>query len=689
MLIQFTEPTAPRYIYINPANNLLHLLVPLVKGKAIATDNIYKSIDAPDEFFQQEAARRELTTYREALEFDLQLLDDDHPLKAPKQQRLTQINAYIQALPALQATYAAAILSLLKIPSNLYSIQLRPQHQDPHAGVISPVFSINRYNDETGRPLSALYNAMHTAFSNLTIATCDPQMHPTTPFNNLLNNPDKTEKLSMLTQFFLAHINIYCAKNGICHHDFGAILDASPPLSHELTSRVAQALSTGAAVEESTCTFFNEHAVEFGLTQPLKPADVDRIKQTFQRSYATVMAIADNQPMDAFVILDTTSRVGKFVTHQGSICTDFTELLIPQESRGWKQFLTPILRLFYPLQDSNYFQTIRSDFEAPHDNVIPDNNKHIQGGIDVDSEALMKRIKDDEQFNKLPIKIRQECLKDPAWQLRIFLHDVAKGKQDRAEKLLTKNPGAQILLSSKGTFTDYSGRTFNCTAYEYAYWAKDTPMRRMLEAHMDKATKATLLERIEAIERKGLTYEQQGVIITNPGCFKFNALKKALHHYIDGYDAWVAVGKWNKIKTTWMQVGLAQRDLPVHVINEYCRPDRSFDPTPAFDEKKLPRETTYYNFNVSKAVDLLPLVISDTAGLGVDFALGRADFERGAVAGRGYRSARAALCGLLPGPGVQRASLDLMAISHLDKVRTDDLKQSLEILGKPKDPKPA
>ena len=279
-------------------------------------------------------------------------------------------------------------------------------------------------------------------------------------------------------------------------------------------------------------------------------------------------------------------------------------------------------------------------------------------------------------------------MKYPAWQLRIFLHDVAKGKQDKAEKLLIKNPGAQILLSSKGAFTDYSGRTFNCSAYEYAYWAKDTHMRRMLEAHMDKATKATLLEHVEAIELKGLTYEQQGVVITNPGCFKFNALTTALQHYIDGYDAWVAVGKWNKIKTTWMQVGLAQRELPVHVINEYCRPDRSFDPRPAFDEKKLPRETTYYNFNVSKAMTLLPLVLTETAGLGLDFALGRADFERGAVAGRGYRSERAALCGLLPGPGVQRVSLDLMAISHLDKVRTDDLKQSLETLGKPREPEP-
>ncbi len=35
MIIPFTEPTAPRYIYINPETNRVHLLVPVVGGQEI------------------------------------------------------------------------------------------------------------------------------------------------------------------------------------------------------------------------------------------------------------------------------------------------------------------------------------------------------------------------------------------------------------------------------------------------------------------------------------------------------------------------------------------------------------------------------------------------------------------------------------------------------------------------------
>ena len=37
-------------------------------------------------------------------------------------------------------------------------------------------------------------------------------------------------------------------------------------------------------------------------------------------------------------------------------------------------------------------------------------------------------------------------------------------------------------------------------------------------------------------------------------------------------------------------VGGAQRVLPAHVIQEYCREDCSFDPTPTFTEETLPRD---------------------------------------------------------------------------------------------------
>jgi hypothetical protein len=53
-------------------------------------------------------------------------------------------------------------------------------------------------------------------------------------------------------------------------------------------------------------------------------------------------------------------------------------------------------------------------------------------------------------------------------------YDVAKGKQEEAESLLTANAAnTQTLLKTQAGLL-YSGRTFHCTTFEYAYWAKDT-----------------------------------------------------------------------------------------------------------------------------------------------------------------------------------------------------------------------
>src|SRR3990167_8588173 len=104
-----------------------------------------------------------------------------------------------------------------------------------------------------------------------------------------------------------------------------------------------------------------------------------------------------------------------------------------------------------------------------------------------------------------------------------FLEWVAYGQQDEAEILLSQvfqgQPNKiQAALLHQGTFTDYSGRTFNCSAYEYAYWAKDTHMCRMLERCMDDETKTAMAARIDEMERIdeatgqpiGLVYSQAG-----------------------------------------------------------------------------------------------------------------------------------------------------------------------------------
>ena len=226
-----------------------------------------------------------------------------------------------------------------------------------------------------------------------------------------------------------------------------------------------------------------------------------------------------------------------------------------------------------------------------------------------------------------------------------LLLQVMHGEQDKAAKIKTLKICPE-LLTMKTRATDYSGRTFNCTAYEYAYWAKDTHMCRMLEACMDEPTKAAMLKRIETIERDGLTYEQQGSV-KNSKHFDLmlnqdtkGPLLQALQDYVDGYDAWSGANDYHAMHAAWMKVGLAQRDVPVHVINEYCRPDRSFSPRPAFNvnEGELPRATTYYNYNSGSTVSLFPLAGTASSGLGVDFALFGGVAVGGPVGQRGWRA---------------------------------------------------
>ena len=249
---------------------------------------------------------------------------------------------------------------------------------------------------------------------------------------------------------------------------------------------------------------------------------------------------------------------------------------------------------------------------------------------------------------------------------------VAHGDQTAADEMLRRNPK---LLLERTNVTDYSGRTFkNITPYEYAYWAKDTHMCRMLERHMDDKTKAYMLERINVIEGidtatgqpVGLVYSQRG-LEHRSAHFDLTPLKDALQRYVDGYDNWVRANNWAALEGAWMEVGILQRNMPVHVLNEYCYPDRSFSPPPEFNEETLPRSVSFYNYNTSREQALFPLVVSDTAGLGIEFALIRA-WTRGWGGGWAVTGGRGA------------ASIDLAAVSRLDEVRTVDLTRSRENL---------
>jgi len=232
---------------------------------------------------------------------------------------------------------------------------------------------------------------------------------------------EQAERLSMMTQFYLAILNIRCRAQGVSNQNFGEILDNDPALSQALVERISNALTNGYDVEESIIMFVNEHKAEeeFNLSDDLSPTDKDVIQTKFEITYRTITATKENPHMDDFMILDTEARGEHdiFFTQKGLICTDFANMA---PTTGPNQA---------------YFTEIREEAATHPDVMRPQDEPVIT--VDIEPEALMDKL-GDIQWDKLPKEVADACRALPAFQLRQFPDDVAKGKQEEADANGTK-----------------------------------------------------------------------------------------------------------------------------------------------------------------------------------------------------------------------------------------------------------
>lgn len=175
----------------------------------------------------------------------------------------------------------------------------------------------------------------------------------------------------------------------------------------------------------------------------------------------------------------------------------------------------------------------------------------------------------------------QACRPSAPVELAQFLKLVAEGEQEQCEAMLQKN---RDLALFSGNLRDLSGRSFeHITALQYAVWALDFHMWTMLRKYLpDEAAAQQLSMTGSWVPTHGLHAGMAGGPL--------DKLDKALQTYITNFDAWYKASNWTAMEQCWCkQVGGAQLLLPAHVINEYCRPDRPFEPCPSFTEKDLPR----------------------------------------------------------------------------------------------------
>jgi hypothetical protein len=203
-------------------------------------------------------------------------------------------------------------------------------------------------------------------------------------------------------------------------------------------------------------------------------------------------------------------------------------------------------------------------------------------------QTLTEQIKKDEEYvRNLQAKLWSDTAAFNVDEKEVvkFLTFVAEGEQDKAEEMLSGNETKKVkgnpdLVLLSGTVTDLSGRTFTgITAFQYAVWALDWHMWTMLRKYMPFASAAKQAQSMETgiwVKEHGLSASWQNLI-------------DAIQKYINLCNG----ASLKKATTQWKtQVGMAQRLLPAHVVNEYCRPERPFEPCPDFTIPCLPRTRT-------------------------------------------------------------------------------------------------
>lgn len=149
-----------------------------------------------------------------------------------------------------------------------------------------------------------------------------------------------------------------------------------------------------------------------------------------------------------------------------------------------------------------------------------------------------------------------------------FLNHVAAGRQDEAEAMLKKDP--RLALFS-GTVTDHANRTFrNITGFQYAVWSLDWHMWRMIKKYLPPEEARLQAESFAT----GSWVKEHG---EHANWYKLIENYQTL---IDNFSGWYyngGINSWEKINDHLIhQIGSAQSQLPMHVIQEYCQPSRQF-----------------------------------------------------------------------------------------------------------------
>jgi hypothetical protein len=232
------------------------------------------------------------------------------------------------------------------------------------------------------------------------------------------------------------------------------------------------------------------------------------------------------------------------------------------------------------------------------------------------------------------------------------------------------------------TLTDCAFRTFkNITVFQYAVWAKDSYMASMMLTHFNKLNLIGGLnlakQQLDLIELYGLNYTYHdarfGIMkeIQGEKNFDFSIIIKKLDEYAD-----VRKNTYGSVHNDYWchKVGAAQRELPAHVVQEYCDTSKAFYGQQTFKNNDFNRHVKFDQWcgRVGGVTNFYPLSLSD---IGETFAICRVHKQNGYEYQREVRG--------VAGYDALSASNEADAIDALCKARTQDIRDIKAYLTNP------
>lgn len=199
--------------------------------------------------------------------------------------------------------------------------------------------------------------------------------------------------------------------------------------------------------------------------------------------------------------------------------------------------------------------------------------------------------------------------------IKKLLHYIFYGDQDIVVKILREDP---FLVLKKATIIDHAGRKFkNISPLQAAVWNRDRHMwDEILKsiAIVDEKYSYRIAEtQLDEVERGEPEYVKE-----HGARFDFEKIINASHEYCEYammvqdavYFNWQLMinqqpGELREIPDNWRSIsyelfvkklGKAQRELPICVLQEFCRTDRPCWPSPDFKDVKKPRSLNFHRY---------------------------------------------------------------------------------------------